>query len=53
MVGMDMHHSTFVKIRGQLVYVGFLLQPYGSLGLNSGWQAWAQCLYLLRHLTIP
>lgn len=35
-------HGTWVEVRGQPEGVDFLLQPCGSQGSNSGFQAWYQ-----------
>lgn len=35
-------HSTHMVVRGPLVGLSLLLQPYGALELNSSHQAWRQ-----------
>lgn len=42
---MHTHHSLYVEVRGQLVF----LLLCGSQGSNSGWPGLATCLYLLNH----
>lgn len=49
----EMHATTLVAIRAQLVRISSLLPPCGSPGLNSGPQAWPQELLPLSQFTSP